>query len=508
MKAAVIARQLLDAGKSFYLGRDSQGQIFGDRQDHLLVIGPTRSGKTSRLLVPSLATHAGPVIAVSTRDDLLRDTTAARQDVAREFGGAVSQISLGGSDRVQGIPEANWQLTDHCSQWQVARDRAYSLVHAAVLPNNGDTIWRDASVSALAGCLYGAALLGHSAEEMASNIRSATIEPYRDAAEVLDPAGTHPSTQSFGWAFDDRVISTKTRQSVYFVLRSQVLGGFESKTAAGESFDLPQFLTTGASTAYLTIPYERRQQGAPLVAAFVEACVAKWRAIQRVSPTKLEKRRLLILLDEAANIAPLPSLPGLLTSGAGDGIEVIFALQDPEQANVWGSEAGVILGGTRVVALLPGLRNSSYLQELADLAEKSTATDVRVICLPSWRGGYRHASSKRLIQERTALEKAVIGSHGRDHWRIQLAEARRIAVQRRIDGILTYEDDTASPHSVLEEILAYTEISVCHERRSTVEVSDLTQGPSNRVVLFSGSRMIELTASHWRDDQVWQKILV
>lgn len=504
--AARIAEQLKSSGHAIYLGRDVVGPIFATTEDHLLVIGPPRSGKTSRILTPSAAVHPGPVIAISTRPDLLRDTLDARRRVAETFGGDVRQLSLSGSHLELDEPTVRWELPDGCDRWEVARDRAASMVTCAVPPSNGDTVWRDSAMTALAGCLHGAALLGHTGAHMASKIRTANIAQYQEVVQSLDPSGTHPSTQAFAWLHDDRVIAENTRRSVFFVLSQQVLGAFDYLAADAPAISAKTIVKSGAPTIYLTIPYERRLQSAPLVTAFVEAVVAEWRAQHRQN-MRVDGTTLLLVLDEAANISPLPSLPGLLTSGAGDNIQVIFALQEPSQTSAWHAEADAVLNGSRLLALFPGLRDQAFLAQLANLAHHEIAHDINVTVSEAWLGGERYATAERLIRERRRLEQEILGHPSNQHHRIRLRAVQELVRRRREDMIRTGDDDTANPFSVLDEIMTFTEVTVLPERRSTLEVSDLTGGSPDSVGLFAGSSYQRLSATHWRRDPFWRQFL-
>ena len=54
-----------------YLGWGQQGPVLTRPDEHLLVIGPPRSGKTSRLLAFSVLSHPGPVVVTSTKPDVI-----------------------------------------------------------------------------------------------------------------------------------------------------------------------------------------------------------------------------------------------------------------------------------------------------------------------------------------------------------------------------------------------------------------------------------------------------
>jgi type IV secretory pathway TraG/TraD family ATPase VirD4 len=79
---------------------------------------------------------------------------------------------------------------------------------------------------------------------------------------------------------------------------------------------------------------------------------------------------LLLLLDEAANIAPIPSLPNLLADGGGTGITTVAVLQSLAQArHRWGQPAAEALwdaATTKVV--LGGLAQADDLQRISRLA--------------------------------------------------------------------------------------------------------------------------------------------
>lgn len=506
-RAVWLANLLRRERNAIYLGRGGGKLRFGDFEDHLLLIGPPRSGKTSGLLTPTTACHPGPVVAVSTRPDMLKDTLLARRTLADHFGGEIQQLGLAGLYLESGLPVVTWDLTDGCQKWEVARDRATTMVATAVPPaHGGDTIWRDSASAALAGCLHAAAVLGHSAHEMARRIRSADLDIYYKSIKRLYKTSKSPAAQSFNWLKDNRVIAENTRRSVFFVLSQQVLGAFDYRSPPAHALKVQKFVAQGAPTVYLTIPNERQQQAAPLVTSFIESVVAAWRQ-QRRQATRYDGATLLLMLDEAANISPLPSLSSLLTSGGGDGIQVVFALQEPSQANVWGVNAGAVLNGSRLVEILPGLRDAEYLELMASLSQRDVVYDPLITVSESWKGGERLATAERLIKERGQIENQTYGLPANRHHRVRMKVARQLAEARRRDRIWTAEEEGASAISVLEEVMFYTDVSTMVERRPSLEVSEISQAERGTVACFEGSSYEKLLVSHWSRDAFWSELL-
>jgi type IV secretory pathway TraG/TraD family ATPase VirD4 len=79
---------------------------------------------------------------------------------------------------------------------------------------------------------------------------------------------------------------------------------------------------------------------------------------------------LMLLLDEAANIAPLPTLPNLLADGGGTGITTVTVLQSMAQARARWGEAGAdaIWDAATTKIVLGGLAHAEDLQRISRLA--------------------------------------------------------------------------------------------------------------------------------------------
>jgi len=116
-----------DDACGLYLGRTSSSIVSSGAQRSTLVLGPTRSGKTSSLLVPNvlLARHA--VVTTSTKDDIVRATSSRRGDV-----GHVLLFDPSGTvEAPRGVTRVGWSPIHGASSWDAAVLMADSLADAA-----------------------------------------------------------------------------------------------------------------------------------------------------------------------------------------------------------------------------------------------------------------------------------------------------------------------------------------------------------------------------------------
>jgi type IV secretion system protein VirD4 len=80
------------------------------------------------------------------------------------------------------------------------------------------------------------------------------------------------------------------------------------------------------------------------------------------------ERPLLVVLDEAANIAPLPDLDQIASTGAGQGIQLVTVFQDLAQIHLrWGGKADTFVNNHRAKLFGPGIscaRTLEYLRRI------------------------------------------------------------------------------------------------------------------------------------------------
>ena len=106
---------------------------------------------------------------------------------------------------------------------------------------------------------------------------------------------------------------------------------------------------------------------AALVAALVEDMVETARRLAASSPGARLDPPLLLALDEIGNLAPLPSLPALMSEGGGSGITTLTVLQSLSQArDRWGEQQANTLWDAAIAKVILG--GGSNARDLADLS--------------------------------------------------------------------------------------------------------------------------------------------
>src|SRR6266498_743484 len=123
LRALVVRRDTPLTGR-IVLGRSPWRQtIATPHRQSLLVFGPTLSGKTSSFVIPTLLRWRGPVIATSSKVDMLLATLPAR----RQRG----SVWLFDPFLAAGLPAVRWSPLVGASTWAEALDMAYWLTQAA-----------------------------------------------------------------------------------------------------------------------------------------------------------------------------------------------------------------------------------------------------------------------------------------------------------------------------------------------------------------------------------------
>jgi type IV secretion system protein VirD4 len=142
--------------------------------------------------------------------------------------------------------------------------------------------------------------------------------------------------------------------------------------ASTDSASTPQIdlgeLIDQQGTLYVVSPSRIQQELAPLIAALLDGLCAQAIDLAITSPSGRLERPLLLALDEVANIAPIRSLPRLLSEGIQQGIVPVLGVQDMSQARApWGEHETSTMWSTPALRLvLAGVADPYTAQLVSD----------------------------------------------------------------------------------------------------------------------------------------------
>jgi type IV secretion system protein VirD4 len=373
--------------------------VFSGARRSTLVLGPTRSGKTSSLLVPNVLLARGAVVTTSTKDDVLLATSH------RSRVGHVHLFDPSGTTSCpRGVTLVGWSPIVAARQWDAAVHTADAMVDASRLRTRGAGAdhWTERARALLAPLLHAAALEGQGISELAGWV------DLRDGRQPLAHLVAHAGPAHAAATSLSGLLSTDSRElSGIWSTTSGVLSAWRTDAARAAAtappLDLGRFLD-GDNTLHVVSPARHQVATAPLIAGMLDALVHATYERQASGAT------LLLALDELANVAPLPSLPAFVSEGAGQGVVVLGCLQDLSQARVrWGTAADGFLSLFPTAVVLPGIADRSTLDALCQLAGRH---DVVTTSVSSPRRGRDVVTRSYVERPRLAADEIARGHRG------------------------------------------------------------------------------------------------
>ena len=363
------------------LGRVGRRLLAAEVGHSLLVVGPTQSGKTSSLAVPALLEWQGPVVATSVKTDLLHATHAWRAHIGTSF--------VFDPAAVANLPRSGWSPLAAAATWSGARRVAAALCSVCRTGKSAmedAEFWYATAEKLLAPLLFAAAISGAAMDDV---VRWVDTEEMDEVASILADVGNAAAVQAAAASFSRE---ERQRSSVYATAET-VLAAYADPVVAATArrcdIDPARLVGAGArDTCYLIAPAHEQERLQPvfvaLLQAFLEATFAE--AARRNRPLDPP---LLIVLDEAANIAPLDNLDALAATAASHGVQVVTLVQDLAQLDArYGARAATVVNNHRAKLVCSGVADPFTLEQMSRLVGEeecwSDSTSVDAHGLRSW----------------------------------------------------------------------------------------------------------------------------
>ncbi|GIJ24104.1 type IV secretory system conjugative DNA transfer family protein [Micromonospora lutea] len=365
------------------LGRHANQLVAAVEFRPVLVLGPQRSRKTTSMVIPTLLEWDGPAVVTSIRTDVLSGTVRQRA--------AMGEVAVfEPTERlVHGALVRKWNPIDDCRTWEGTVLTARSLVEAGRLTGRSglrdEQFWYNLANQLLEALLFAAAATGCTMADVhrwVKTMDTAEVSARLTVALRYSDDGSN-AVRAFAGI---RALAPQTMTSVY-ATATTLLTAYSSAAVRRNSesdFQVDDFFDGRANTLYLCAPPEDQRLLAPIFTMLIQRVIAE--AYRRHNSGQ-RQLPLLLLLDEAGNIARLENLDTLATSAAGTDIQLVTVFHDLAQMEAMYGEyrANSIANNHSALLLLPGNRDQRSQQ-----LYRSLLSDDLVL-------GARHRSLRQLM---------------------------------------------------------------------------------------------------------------
>lgn len=389
---------------AFLLGDTAYGltreKAYAGQEDHVNVLAPTGVGKTYRVMSRACLDAPGALVTTSTRPDVL--------DVIAEHRERKGRIWVFDLLDLAGWPERMfWDFVSGCEDTATARARAGQIVKGGQKKKSGAAgggdsnaeFFQDNARDVLQCYLHAAALGGHGINDIvrwAANFEADTtaMKILREHADA-DPMLVH-RLNSLRTGAPETVASTRNTldQGLSALALRRISRQFEADDDAA-AFS-PDAFARSTDTLVIIADNNDPTDVTGLAAMLLNEVLQAGKRRARRRPEGRLVPPLRAVLDEVANIAPVPEMPEMLSDLRGYGTQIIFAIQSGAQAKrTWGDEGSqMLVDNSGVVLVLGGIKDPRVLEDFSKLAGQ-----VDVMGRSSQLRGHGMVSGNQTMQE-------------------------------------------------------------------------------------------------------------
>ncbi|PRB68654.1 type IV secretory system conjugative DNA transfer family protein [Arthrobacter sp. MYb213] len=392
---------------AIYTNVSKKGALYIQLEDSIWVYAPARGGKTSSVVVPMVLGAPGPVLATSTKPDVVAWTATARE--------ADGDVYVCDWEGITGWPtKVKWTPIYGCEDEDEALERGKAWANTAPMEGTKNGSWFSAKAGSVLGrLLHAAALEDRTMDDLllwifdSHNPEPITIlEDHHKSRAFIQPL--RERTESRAGETEDSIKSTLLSLAEPLVTE-KVLSQFRFRRE--EAFDINTFLE-GPNTLHIVVDGEKSPLGT-LSTMFADQV---YRAARCKSSTFASGRLWQVfrmVLDEAPNVAAFSNMAELITDTGGRGIQVLGISQSFIQNEArWGKEeAKAIESNASLKLIFPGINSEDLKTYASGMGVRDKA---RISRSSSKTGGSTTTSSE---------EKAIVRAEELKHLRFGQATA-------------------------------------------------------------------------------------
>lgn len=349
--------------------------------DSAIIFGPTQSFKTSRLVIPAILKYDGGIIASSVKDDILSQTWKTRSAI----GSVVVFDPLGITDKGNAFFDPLEGPLNPASARHLAE--IICVGESSTVSSEESKFWYSMASRLLYPLLLAASNLGMSIGDVIAWVDDRN---FSTAGEYLAASRFEHAARSLNASVDreERQLS-----SVVTTLE-KCLNPFQMGTERilGHN-NVASYNCTPDSTLYLVAPPNRQREVGPLFGALLTII------LDGVFGSS-NRSKVLLVLDEAANLAPIPNLDEIISTVAAYGVTFLTVFQDVAQVRSrYGERSPTIINNHRAKIFLGAISDP----ETMNLAELLCGTG-------SGRASYQNIGSAQNVSNDQLLVRGRLRS--------------------------------------------------------------------------------------------------
>lgn len=407
----------LNGQTGFWLGQFPQKdkglstlRYAGDR--HLLTCAPTRSGKGTSVIIPTLLTYEGSALVIDPKGENALITAAARKKQGQEVF-LVDPWNLAAPDLK--MPVARFNPLD----WLVSDDPDLSenamLLADALVPSRqtNDPFWDEEAKALIYGfLLYVASEPDEEGNRTLGRVRDILTLPPRDGS---DPdAGTEGTLDEILIKMIGSGLAQVRSSAARFLQKAEkeragVLSSAQSHThflesprirdsLSGTDFSF-EALKTGTITVYLILPADRLNAFGRWLRLLIQQAITQTARNIAFRP----KHPVLFMLDEMAALGPLRMVEQAYGPMAGFGMQLWGIVQDLGQLKrLYGDGWETFISNAGVVQYF-GSRDVMTAEYFSKLCGKTTVKSLAVAISRVFGGGGGNSETSTLTETQRDL---------------------------------------------------------------------------------------------------------
>ncbi len=371
--------------------------VLAEASVNVLLWGASRSGKTSGLVIPTILEASGAVLTTGIRGEILEKTIAYRSKKG--------DVMVYDPFNVTGRHNTNWKPQGGVRSLDDTMKRADALGQGlAATAKDSDTqgaaYFHGGATKLVAALLYIAAMGDYSVVEIREWIntsggetqqRQVAVVPGQrvgkpDVTDAVQRAIERLRREGLGSGDDVKKAeeiynsvsnSYISEKSAFFGHAMQIFGVFMedsvARSAASHDLDIDRLILRGG-TLYLIAPSEDQHRVACLFTAITDSVIRRGMALGASHPLN---PMLTVVLEEAANVAPIRDLDKYASTCLGNGIKLVTIFQDMSQMiSLYGeSKTRSIVNNHQALGVLPGLKDDRTMSFLSAISGKERVSD-------------------------------------------------------------------------------------------------------------------------------------